>query len=125
MTLKNPSLQPVKPVSGLAETQAEVFKRIADLSTARRFILCPTYYTFDPILEKVFGTMPEGYWDVLGKEIDPAVDFFWTGPKVCSTEYPESHLKDVMERLGRKPFIWDNYPVNDSEKRSKFQCLGR
>ena len=110
-------------VSGLAETQAEVFKRIADLSTARRLILCPTYYTFDPILEKVFGSMPEDYWDVLGKQIDPAVDFFWTGPKVCSTEYPESHLKDVAERLGRKPFIWDNYPVNDSEKRSRFLYL--
>ncbi len=106
-------------VPRLAETQAEVFKWIADRSTARRFILCPTYYTLDPILEKVFGPMPEGYWEELGANIDPDVDIFWTGPEVCSTEYPEDHLKEAAERLGRKPFIWDNYPVNDSEKRSR------
>ena len=110
-------------VPRLAETQSEVFGRIADLSTARRLMLCPTYYTLDPILEKIFGTMPGDYWEVLGKQVDPAVDFFWTGPRVCSTKYPESHPKDVAERLGRKPFIWDNYPVNDSEKRSKFLYL--
>jgi hyaluronoglucosaminidase len=111
-------------VPGLAETQAEIFNQIADRSTARRLVLCPTYYSFDPILEKVFGAMPEDYWDVLGREIDPAVDIFWTGPNVCSTEYPEAHLEEVSERLGRKPFIWDNYPVNDSEKRSKRLYLG-
>lgn len=109
-------------VPRLAETQAEVFNFIADLSTARRFILCPTYYTFDPILEKIFGTMPEGYWEELGR-IDSSVDLFWTGPKVCSTEYPESHLKDVADRLGRKPFVWDNYPVNDSQRMSRFLQL--
>ena len=106
-------------VPKLAETQTEVFNRISGLSTARRLVLCPTYYSFDPILEKFFGTMPEEYWEVLSKQIDPAVDFFWTGPKVCSTEYPESHLYEVSERLGRKPFIWDNYPVNDSKTRSR------
>lgn len=106
-------------VAGLAEKQVEIFNRIAGQSTARRLILCPTYYSFDPILEKVFGSMPDDYWDILGKQIDPSVDIFWTGPKVCSTDYPEQHLKEVAERLGRKPFIWDNYPVNDSEKRSK------
>jgi hyaluronoglucosaminidase len=106
-------------VPKLAETQVEVFNRIADLSTARQHILCPTYYSFDPILERVFGEMPVGYWEVLGKKIDPAVDFFWTGPEVCSTEYPESHLEEVSNLLGRKPFIWDNYPVNDSKTRSR------
>ena len=111
-------------VPRLAETQAEVFQYIADLSTARRFILCPTYYTFDPILKRIFGNMPGEYWAELGKRIDPAADLFWTGPKVCSTEYPESHLMDVADRLGRKPFIWDNYPVNDSERMSRFLQLG-
>ena len=106
-------------VPRLAETQAEVFNRIADLSTARRLILCPTYYSFDPILDKVFGKMPDEYLEQIGNRIDPAVDLFWTGPKVCSTEYPLAHLEDGTERLGRKPFIWDNYPVNDSKNRSK------
>tara|TARA_A100001037_G_scaffold276095_1_gene275117 strand:+ start:1345 stop:2412 length:1068 start_codon:yes stop_codon:yes gene_type:complete len=111
-------------VPDLAETQADVFNRIADLSSARRLIFCPTYYSFDPILEKVFGEMPKGYWETLGRLIDESVDFFWTGPKVCSTEYPEAHISEVADRLGRKPFLWDNYPVNDSESRSKRLYLG-
>jgi hyaluronoglucosaminidase len=110
-------------VPRLAEMQVEVFRIIADLSTARRLILCPTYYSFDPILERVFGKIPEGYWDKLGEGIDPAVDIFWTGPEVCSAEYPEPHLKEAESCLGRKPFIWDNYPVNDSEKRSRILQL--
>jgi len=110
-------------VPRLAETQIEVFQFIADLSTASRFILCPTYYSFDPVLERVFGKMPDGYWDVLGKRLDSAADIFWTGPAVCSTAYPESHLIEVQERLGRKPFIWDNYPVNDSKSKSQILQL--
>ncbi len=110
-------------IPNLAERQADVFHRIADVSTARRFILCPTYYTTDTILERLFGTMPIGYWEDLGRRIGPDVDLFWTGPKVCSDEYPEPHLKDVADQLGRKPFIWDNYPVNDSERMSRYLHL--
>ena len=110
-------------VPNLAEVEAEVFQRIVDLSKARTFILCPTYYSFDPVLEKVFGKMPEGYWDDLGKRIDPNAGIFWTGPEVCSTGYSESHLREVTGILGRKPFIWDNYPVNDGEKKSRFLHL--
>lgn len=110
-------------VPQLAETQVEVFQFIADLSTASRFILCPTYYSFDPVLERVFGKIPEDYWDILGKQLDSAADIFWTGPEVCSVEYPESHLIEVTERLGRKPFVWDNYPVNDSKKKSQILQL--
>lgn len=110
-------------VPKLAETQVEVFQFIADLSTASRFILCPTYYSFDPVLERVFGKMPEGYWDTLGKKLDPAADIFWTGPEVCSADYPVSHLREVENRLGRKPFIWDNYPVNDSKTKSQILQL--
>ena len=110
-------------VPRLAETQVEVFQFVADLSTASRFVLCPTYYSFDPVLERVFGKMPKGYWDTLGKQLDAEADIFWTGPEVCSSEYPESHLKAVQERLGRKPFIWDNYPVNDSKSKSQILQL--
>ncbi len=105
----------------LAATQIEVTQFIIDQSQADRFIMCPTYYSSDPILEKVFGKKPEGYFDELATQLDAQIDLFWTGPKVCSETYPASHLKEVAQQLGRKPFIWDNYPVNDGAKRS--QCL--
>lgn len=104
----------------LAETQIKILSDIRDVSTAPRVIFCPTYYSYDPIIERCFGPMPDRYLEDLGKGLDSSVDLFWTGEKVMSTQYPEAHLKEVAERLGRKPFLWDNYPVNDSKRASPF-----
>ncbi|MBO3459010.1 protein O-GlcNAcase [Aetokthonos hydrillicola Thurmond2011] len=109
--------------SDISKIQVDIVHRIADLSNAGTFIMCPTYYTDDPILDKVFGERPHNYLQTLGKELDPKIDLFWTGPEVCSKSYPESHLKDIGERLGRLPFIWDNYPVNDGAKISLYLHL--
>lgn len=102
----------------LAQQQIELIKVAADTTSAKRIIFCPTYYSFDPILEQVFGNRPAGYWEQLGKELDPAIDVFWTGPKVCSDSFPAAHLTQVTELLQRRPFLWDNYPVNDSARLS-------
>lgn len=103
----------------LALRQTELVHAAAEVTHARRIIFCPTYYSFDPILEKVFGPRPNGYWQTLGQGLDPAIDVFWTGPQVCSDHYPAEHLENVRTLLGRRPFLWDNYPVNDSEKLSQ------
>lgn len=105
-------------VENLAAIQCDMAHLIAGSSRASRHIVCPSYYSDDPILEKVFGSAPKGYLRSLGKDLDPKLDIFWTGPLVCSTSYPREHLQDVSERLGRKPFLWDNYPVNDGAKKS-------
>ncbi|KOP27686.1 hyaluronidase [Hapalosiphon sp. MRB220] len=107
----------------ISRIQVDIMHRIAALSNAKTFIICPTYYTDDPILDKLFGERPDNYLQELGKELDSAIDVFWTGPKVCSKSYPESHLKEVKERLGRPLFIWDNYPVNDGAKLSLYLHL--
>ena len=39
--------------------------------------------------------------------------------KSCSREYSPGHLARVAEQLGRKPFLWDNYPVNDGPRMSQ------
>ncbi len=109
--------------SRLAEMQVRVFSFAAEISTAKSFIICPSYYSFDPMFEKIFGKMPENYLEDLGRMTDPAVDIFWTGMHVCSPGYTESHLNEVAELLDRKPFIWDNYPVNDSPGMSPFLHL--
>jgi hyaluronoglucosaminidase len=107
----------------LAKIQAELVQQVADISTAKRIIFCPTYYSFDPVLEKVFGKMPNDYWQDLNKQLDKKIDIFWTGEKVCSPHYSTSHLATVTELLGRKPFLWDNYPVNDSAVKSQLLQL--
>jgi hyaluronoglucosaminidase len=101
----------------LAERQARLVDDIATSSSAGHFRVCPTLYSDDPILPKVFGPTPENYLEDLGRLLDPGIDIFWTGQKVCSSAYPDAHLAHVTERLGRKPFIWDNSIANDGKVR--------
>jgi hyaluronoglucosaminidase len=107
----------------LAATQLAIVEDVAANIAAQRVVMCPTYYSTDPVLERVFGAMPAGYLEALGTVLDPRIDLFWTGPRVCSTEYPRDHLEAVADRLKRRPFLWDNYPVNDSRLMSSFLHL--
>ncbi len=100
-------------IEGLADRQLEITADIMAVSTASQHIVCPTYYSSDPVLEEVFGVMPKGYLDQLGAGLPAEVGVFWTGERVISSHYTAEELAPVEERLGRKPTIWDNYPVND------------
>lgn len=104
----------------LAQDQIRIVHWIAERTTASRLIVCPSYYTDDPILDRVFGKRPENYLEDLGAGLDPAVEVFWTGEEVCSREYSVGHLERVGRQLRRKPFLWDNYPVNDGPLMSPF-----
>lgn len=110
-------------VNGLAGKQIEILNFIAANSKAKKMIFCPTYYSDDPVLEKLYGKMPEDYFSRLNKELDSKISVFWTGNLVCSTEFAPDYLQRVSLRLGRKPIIWDNYPVNDGPRMSPFLHL--
>src|SRR5690606_1920906 len=70
-----------------------------------------------------FGRRPERYLEQLGALLDPSIDIFWTGEEVCSRELSPVHLDRVAAQIGRKPFIWDNYPVNDGQRMSQYLHL--
>jgi hyaluronoglucosaminidase len=110
-------------IPNLAQIQIDIAHQAAATSTAKKIIFCPTYYSFDPVLERVFGAMPEHYWQTFAQQLDKSIDMFWTGEKVCSTNYPAEHLAQVTELIGRKPFLWDNYPVNDGAVKSNLLQL--
>ena len=59
---------------------------------------------------------PNGYIEAIGNSLDPAVEIYWTGPKVVSDTISVEHIAAGAERLVRKPVLWDNYPVNDSPR---------
>jgi hypothetical protein len=103
----------------LARAQVDVIDFAADHTEATRIIVAPTYYTDDPVLDRFYGQRPERYLEELGAALDPAIHIFWTGPEVCSREYSRGHLARVSEQLRRKPFLWDNYPVNDGPRMSQ------
>lgn len=107
----------------LADRQAEIVTHAAQRTVADRIIVCPTYYSDDPVLDRVFGHRPPGYLERLGELLDPAIHIFWTGEEVCSREYSAGHLDRVAAQLRRKPFLWDNYPVNDGQRMSRYLHL--
>jgi len=104
----------------LATVQADILHWVAGRTKADRVIVCPTYYTDDPVLDRFFGCRPEGYLEAFGAALDPAIQVFWTGEEVCSREYSPGHLERVTGQLRRKPFLWDNYPVNDGPVMSPY-----
>ena len=106
-------------VPDLAERQAEIVHFAAGKTRANRLIVCPSYYSDDPILDVAFGERPAFYLERLGRLLDPAIEILWTGEEVCAREYSPGHLDRVAGQLGRKPFLWDNYPVNDGERMSR------
>ncbi|MBJ6122798.1 beta-N-acetylglucosaminidase domain-containing protein [Sphingomonas mollis] len=102
----------------LAEQQAAIVDFCASRTSATRVYVCPTYYSDDRVLDRVFGERPAGYLETLGRLLDPAIRIYWTGEEVCSREIGPGHLADVAARLGRPVCLWDNYPVNDGPRMS-------
>jgi hypothetical protein len=110
-------------VPGIAELQARVIAEICGWSSARRFMVCPTYYSYDPRLTREFGAPPKAYLEDLGRLLDPRIDCFWTGEKIISNGYSARHLSEVAADLKRKPFIWDNHIANDAKTRTNHLYL--
>lgn len=109
---------------GLGTRQAAIATdALAAFSRRPRLLVCPTYYSFDPVLEQLFGKMPAGYLGELGEQLPADAELLWTGPQVVSPAYSREHLAVVAGRMGRAPLLWDNYPVNDGRKISRFLNL--
>ena len=106
-------------VPDLAERQAAIVDFATGHSSATRIICCPSYYSDDPILDAAFGERPPFYLEQLGRLLDPAIHIMWTGEEVVSRQYSPGHLDRVAHMIGRKPFLWDNYPVNDGARMSQ------
>jgi len=107
----------------LAARQTQIVHWIAERAPNVHLVVCPSYYSDDPVLDRVFGRRPPRYLEDLGAALDPAIDVMWTGEEVCSLEITAAHLARVADQLGRRPFLWDNYPVNDGPRMSRFLHL--
>ncbi len=109
----------MKGAPDLAAKQAEIVEFTRGLSSTK-IIFCPTYYSDDPILDKVFGVRPVGYLSEIGRDMHLDVEICWTGRKVISPTIEGEELVEVAKVLRRKPFIWDNLFANDGPKNCKF-----
>lgn len=107
----------------LAERQLEIIDFASAHTRANRIIMCPTYYSDDPVLDRIFGVRPADYLATIGRQLDPAIKVFWTGEEVCAREQSVAHLRGIAQQLRRKPILWDNYPVNDGPRMSQYLHL--
>lgn len=101
----------------LAEKQLRIASVVESvLDDAVELVICPSYYSDDPVLDEVFGKRPASYLSSLGQGLSQRWSIFWTGQQVVTLEYDRRQLQSVAETLCRKPLLWDNYPVNDGRK---------
>jgi len=75
--------------------------------------ICPSYYTPDPWLARVFGAFEPHFLETLAEFLPPTMACFWTGPAVVSQKITLRHAQRIAERVKHRLILWDNYPVND------------
>ncbi len=91
----------------------EVYKNLP--AEAEKLIVCPSYYSEDPILEKVFGPPPKNYFQDLRADLPDSISFFYTGPQVLAKDITMDNILHAQKFLGANLAVWDNYPVNDGK----------
>ncbi|MCR5536650.1 MAG: beta-N-acetylglucosaminidase domain-containing protein [Succinivibrio sp.] len=100
------------------QMQNKIIRRMLELldDKVKKVLVCPTFYSFDPILEKLFGACSEHYFSDFLSELPQSVGVFWTGNKVLAEDITSDDLKTAAQRVGRTVSLWDNYPVNDGKR---------
>jgi hyaluronoglucosaminidase len=75
--------------------------------------ICPSYYSEDPLLERVFGRFEPRFLETLARHLPADVACFWTGPSVVCETISAAHARRIARTVQRPLLLWDNYPVND------------
>jgi hyaluronoglucosaminidase len=75
--------------------------------------ICPSYYSEDALLERVFGRFEPEFLETLAQYLPPDIPCFWTGPSVVSKTITLAHVQRIARKIKRPLLLWDNYPVND------------
>jgi hyaluronoglucosaminidase len=81
--------------------------------------ICPSYYTPDPWLARVYGRFEPDFLEILGEYLPENVACFWTGPSVVPKGITVSHVQKIAQRIKHRLLLWDNYPVNDLSMRDE------
>jgi len=101
--------------SSLGEAHAHITNRLRDhldrVPPQSQLIFCPTDYT---------GTKSTPYLRALGERLRKEVLVFWTGEQVCTPAIDDEDADAYGAAIGRRPLVWDNYPVNDYNRNRLF-----
>jgi hyaluronoglucosaminidase len=92
---------------------AEIIARQPPAWTDVEWWICPSFYTPDPLLARVFGAFEPHFLEKLANHLPLNIPCCWTGPSVVSKKITLPHVRKIAKLLGRPLVLWDNYPVND------------
>jgi hyaluronoglucosaminidase len=81
--------------------------------------LCPSYYSPDPRLARMFGAFEPDFLELLAATLPPEVACFWTGPAIVPERIGLEHVRRTAARIRHRLILWDNYPVNDLSMRDE------
>ncbi|MGN0908201.1 MAG: beta-N-acetylglucosaminidase domain-containing protein [Succinivibrio sp.] len=102
----------------LGERQNAVIRAMEEaLGGEAEIWVCPTTYSDDPILTRLFGPTPPSYFRQLQEGLGDEVRFFWTGPRVLSEGFSIADVERADDLFRGRTVIWHNYPVNDGKAR--------
>jgi len=103
--------------ASLAKAEAVWLQKILDRQPAAwnevEWWICPSYYTEDPLLARMFGAFEPSFLETLAANLPESVACFWTGPKVVPKKISLTDIRKVTEHIKHRLILWDNYPVND------------
>ncbi len=106
----------------LASAQCHVtntmFRWTREQNAVAVFLFCPTPYCGRMAARKLGG---RNYLEIIGRDLLPEIDVFWTGPEIISREITVEHIRGLQKIIRRKPVIWDNLHANDYDGR-RFFC---
>lgn len=98
----------IQKYGSFAEAHADLSNRLyaelRKLAPENTLIVCPTEY---------YHNDATPYLRELGQKLHPQIPLVWTGMGVLSQSLTAGDVLKIRATIGRKPFIWDNYPVND------------
>ncbi|MGH8514689.1 MAG: beta-N-acetylglucosaminidase domain-containing protein, partial [Gammaproteobacteria bacterium] len=103
--------------ASLARAEGEWLAKVLDRQPAEwkgvEWWICPSYYTDDPMLGRVFGKFEPSFLEKMAEHLPSSVACFWTGPKVVCKKITLADIHRTLRRMHHRLILWDNYPVND------------
>ena len=75
--------------------------------------ICPSRYTEDPRLARMFGSFEPRFWETLARHLPEPVACLWTGRAIVPRRISLAHARKVAHQMRHPLILWDNYPVND------------
>ena len=106
------------PAAAQAHVANQLYAWLQSHTRETRLLFCPTPYCERMVQSGLGGPQ---YLEILGRELHPPIDIFWTGPEIISREISLDHIQCINNRLRRPPVIWDNLHANDYDSR-RFYC---